>query len=85
MSNIKSISTNELLEELARRKTAKKEAPKLVKNPKWDVVIELAKGVVESVSIGEVDGSNDDEHYMYEEVMKALYGPKYFDWHNENT
>lgn len=82
--NVRSISDAELAAEVERRRKAKeaKERPQLVEKPDFSAVIKITE---EYLSLLATDGSqdNDDDHYIYEEVMKALYGPKVFDWINK--
>ena len=74
------VSEADLLAELERRKQREK-APEPLRYIDWKKVIALAHDIVEEIRKNHV--RNDDNlHYMYEEVMKAVYGDDYFDWEN---
>ena len=73
-----------LKKELAKRKKKKeKEAiPKVLDNMDWSKVVGLADNVKDQmVERGMYD--EDYDHYIFEEVMRTVFGPKYFDWHNK--
>lgn len=46
--------------------------PVPIENPDFSGVIKLAKDIIEG------EESEDDPEYMYEAVMKAIYGPDVF-------
>lgn len=71
----------ELEAELQRRKKEREDAPPPLKDIDWAKVLKLAD-VVKDRQRG--CRREDDAQYMYEEVMKTVYGPLYFDWENEN-
>ena len=70
----------ELLAQLAKIKAEENAPPAAVENPDWTEVIRQAKEYAENHAKHKTD--SDDEHYMFEEVMKAVFGANYFDWHN---
>ncbi len=73
-----------LKKELAKRKKKKeKEAiPKVLNDIDWTSVIRLAASVKDQM-IDQGMYDEDYDHYIFEEVMKSVFGPKYFDWHNK--
>lgn len=83
--NLKHISETELRKELAFRESerAKTPIPEHQVEYDWSKVVNLATSVRDTLAEGEyVD--EDMPHYIYEEVMKAVFGEKYFEWHNKN-
>lgn len=80
-------SDKELAAELERRKLAKElaETPKMLKNIDWTEVINNAESEVDDILAGTYHEDNDDAQYMYEAVMQAVYGKKYFEWKNKKT
>jgi len=83
--SLNAYSTDELLEELARRKKVEATVPKLIEIPDLSTLISQAKDIVQEVVDGTWHEDNDDAHYMYEAVMEALYGEKFWNWFNDNT
>jgi len=66
-----------------RKKKREKEAtPKVLDNKDWSKVIELATDVRDQM-IKHGLYRDDYDHYIFEKVMVAVFGPKYFDWHNK--
>jgi len=78
-------STDELMEELERRKKMEATVPVLNKNPYLGDLMSMASGIVDEVVNGTYHEDNDNATYMYEEVMTMFYGEKFWDWFNENT
>lgn len=85
--NLKNASDEDLKRELEEREKRKKaEArPKLVANPDFKAVVKMFEAHNAQTERGEGhdDDDSDFRHYVYEEVAKALYGPKYFEWFNK--
>ena len=79
--NLKEYTTEQLEAELKTRK----DCPKLLEHPNWTNVISMGKYRVEQISSEKFHEDNDDKQYIFEEVMKALYGKDYFQWENSNT
>ena len=51
----------------------------------WSNVIDLAQGEVDVVASGDYfEDSDDTSHFIYEEVMKAIFGDDYFEWMNKH-
>ncbi len=83
---LKSFSTKELEEELAKRNAK----PVLVKptplpNIDWSGVISTVEYIVGEIESGRWHEDTDDDHYVTEEVFKAVYGKNYYDWKNLKT
>lgn len=71
----------QLQAELDRRKQPTASIPAVVRNPDWSPLIRMVEDVTaESIKQGYQD--DDFKHYIYEMVMKAIYGPDYFKWRN---
>lgn len=83
--NITDFSMEELEEELERRKEAQNTRPQIKNDVKWAKVIVMAEDIVNRVASGDYHEDNDDAHYMWEEVMTALYGNDFFEWFNKNA
>jgi hypothetical protein len=83
--DIRDIPTDELDKELLRREKAinrpsKVDAPAHIDFKK---LIDLCEEVLDDI---EKDGySKDHDHYIYEEAMQCIYGPKVWDWLNKHT
>lgn len=86
----KSMDTQELerhialaQEEYKEREDRRKGAPKIKSDINWNGVIELLEDHVKRI-VEEGTPDEDDAHYMYEEVVDAVYGSKAFwDWYND--
>jgi len=76
MNKLKDVATEELEAELERRKTKR---PTPVQDPDWGTLVIHLKDHVKRIHEKGRE-HDDDEHYAYEEAMKALYGPDIFDW-----
>lgn len=63
--------------------------PKKLENIDWTEVINLAESIKDEViNLGEDyidDSDSDNGEYMYQEVMKAVYGEDYFKWVNNRN
>jgi hypothetical protein len=73
-----------LKKELEKRKKKKEKEiiPKVLDNIDWSTVLRLAENVKrQMVEQGMYD--EDYSNYIFEEVMKSVFGRKYFDWHNK--
>jgi hypothetical protein len=81
------LSDAELEAEMQRRKKAKRleMAPQRVPNPDLTAVLGQCDAMIEEMaSPGGIhdDDLSDHQHYLWEMMMQALYGPKFFDWWN---
>jgi hypothetical protein len=76
-------STEALIEELERRK--EEEIPQVLENIDWSEVINNALQRRNAIIAGTYHQDNDDENYMFEEVMTAVFGERYFQWEIDNT
>lgn len=57
--------------------------PTMQENIDWSSVIANAKSELDEVTNGKYHEDNDNAQYMYEAVMKAVYGEDYFKWLNQ--
>lgn len=74
-------TTEQLEEEVERRRKKEAEPPEAVANPDFREVIDTAmEGVASMVR----DDYEDDDlsHLIYERVMEAVFGPGYWAWRN---
>ena len=86
MNDLSVYDTAELESELARRKLIDKERgkPTPVSNQDWTIVEQLCIGYIETIaSCGWPQ--KDSKQYIFEEAMKAVYGPHVWLWINTNT
>ena len=76
MMTIKDLTTEDLEQELKRRKTG---SPVPLKNPDFT---KLQQGVTKMVMDMTESGYQDDDmnHYIYELTMDAIYGAPYWKW-----
>ena len=56
--------------------------PQLVPDPDFSELIKLTERINRDIGKNHCS-DNDSSEYVFEAVMKALYGPPYFDWYNE--
>ena len=80
--NIKNLTTEELVTELARRNKVVAKMPKPLVEPNFEKLIELCNDTLKQISDGD-STDNDYEYYIYEEAMQAIYGVDIFDWIND--
>ena len=82
MKNIGDFTTEELEAEIARRKSPKVTRPMVFVEPDFLAMCTYIDSLVANwAKYGEYDG--DDSEYIFEEVMKTLYGPNFFEWFNK--
>ena len=74
----------ELIAVLAERKKQAIALPPKVAKPDFS---KLIAAVEEGLTTAQKDGfmDEDTDHYIVEEVYKAIYGPKFYDWYNMQT
>lgn len=82
MKSLDNYSDEELKEELRLRDQKRRIPPSMIMNVDWGKVLVYAKERKDAVERGSFIG-DDDEHYMFEAVMEAVYGENYFEWENE--
>jgi len=82
MKDIGDFSTEELQEEITRRKSPKVTRPAMIVEPNLGYLCSYLENQVGKWSVkGEV--GDDDPEYIFEEVMKTFYGPDFFEWFNK--
>lgn len=59
--------------------------PRLNPNPDWSGVISQTEETINDIVAGTYHSDRDDKQYLWEEVMKALYGRDFFNWFNKNV
>jgi len=60
--------------------------PKMVTGKELEEGLKRIKETAQTfVDIVDADGTGDSDnaHYLFEDVMEALYGTKFWDWYNE--
>jgi hypothetical protein len=77
-------STEQLKQAVKDREEAERLAakPKPLDNIDWSRVIAGAQEEADCISEHGYD-PKDSEHWIYEEVMKAVFGNDYFDWYEK--
>lgn len=78
MTNLSSISTGELEDELERRKSIEEAKPKERFDKNWDDVIRFCNLHLDCIA--RRSGYEGNKEYIYEEAMKAVFGEKVFDF-----
>ena len=72
------ITTEELLNELESRKNQDLEP---IPDPNFVTLIDTCLEIVKGVKNG--NSGRDDEFYVFDAAMKAIYGPHFWDWFNK--
>jgi hypothetical protein len=83
-SDLLDASDEQLRAELARRaKIAKSYRPIPLAQPDFSKLIACTEARIREIAENEGEDT-DTSHYIYEEAMKAIYGPEVFNWINAN-
>jgi hypothetical protein len=85
MSNLKNFTKGELEQELARREEQKNKPSPLTDlatchELDYSQVKKACERHIQNLADG--DQERDDEHWIYEAAMEAVYGKKVWDWVN---
>jgi hypothetical protein len=83
--NLNDFTDEELRLELNRRIEAAKAPPKPLPRPDWAPVYHYVESVVACLSKEDEYEPKDFEHYLFEKVMVAMYGPSIWKWWNSHT
>lgn len=74
-------SNADLKAELARREARDLLIPpELIENPDFSRIIKLCQDHIKEIADRSFYDDSDLKHYLYEEVMTALYGEKFWEW-----
>lgn len=76
------LSDADLEREMERRRQAKATIPARLPNPNFSTLINMVEEGLKT-AVREKWMDDDQEHYIVEEVYKAIYGPKFYDWYNK--
>ena len=82
--------TNEEIHAEIYRRNRERSKPKILHNAKEHIkdhyykLINICQEYIDNISEGNHVGV-DDEHFIFEEAMKAVYGKHIFGWINKNT
>jgi len=79
MKELRDYTTDELVAELAQRKLNEQVRPKLNRDINWMPVIEYVAWVCTEIEQGRVPP--DFKHYIFENVLEAMYGPYVWAWY----
>lgn len=87
MEDLKHFTTEQLQQIIDKRKKDSKEKlkPTIIDNPDYTELRKEGQIIVDSVFDGSYHDDNDDEHFIYDTVMKTLFGPDFFTWFNKHT
>lgn len=83
--SIRDFTDQELQAELVRRQIDLETPPPIVVNPDWGPLKDMVQRMIDDALAPE-DGPYFDEdnyHYIFEKVMKTLYGKDFFLWFNK--
>jgi hypothetical protein len=58
------------------------EKPRLIENPNLEKLRELANRNLDTIVAGKEE--HEEEHFIYEEVMEAFYGPQVWTFINKH-
>lgn len=87
MANLRQVSEEDLKAELERREKEKAAGPrpKPLAKPDFSAVLAMFETQLAEMEKGEVhdDDYSEFQHYVFENVAKAIYGDKYFQWTNK--
>jgi len=81
MTILGKLSIKELEQELERR--AIESAPRPLANPDLRILRETCQAHIDSIAAGTFHEDDDDQHYIFEEAIEALYGKDIWDWIQE--
>jgi hypothetical protein len=81
LRDLRNVSAEDLQAELDRRKSPEKLVPEPVKDPDYSELKRTVVDYVGRISTGE--NRDDDDHYICEAAMKAVYGKDIFTWVNK--
>lgn len=81
---LRGLTNEELKAELERRKEEERQAakPRVQEQIDWSRVLHEAQGIVDDCFENGAPCDIDYGEYIFEAVMEAIYGPKFFDWWN---
>ena len=86
--DLKSVSDEELRQELERREKEKRqvEKPVMLENPDLTQLKKTCQSYVDFIDDDEeFHSDNDFMHYIYESAMGALFGEKFWQWYSKKV
>ena len=81
MLDLSDYSTDDLELELERR--TKESAPKMRKWPDYADLQHSCQAYIDAIATGTYHEDDDDQHYIFEAALEALYGKDIWDWIQE--
>ena len=82
MTPLNQISDADLEAEMKRRQQEKKTPPEKVEKPDFTRLINcVEEGLKDAIRTQWMN--EDQDHFIVEEVYKAIYGPKFYEWYNK--
>lgn len=82
--DLSKLSDEDLEKELKRRKEQARKTPSPVPDPDWAKLVQTAQKCLADMEQNDY-WDEDNDQYIYEAAMKAIYGPNFFDWFNERV
>lgn len=82
--NLSDYTPEQLRAEANRLESLTSKAPKVRESIDWSKVVEIAKGERDDIVKGDYHEDKDNKHWIYEEVMQAVF-EGYFDWYNDHV
>lgn len=82
--SLRNYDDDALRKELDRRADARAKRPKPLDKPDWANLVRMFEEHNAKLAKGERE-DEDYAHWVYETAAITIYGPRYFDWANEQT
>ena len=85
MKDISEFTDRELQEELEHRKRIAIAPPPAIDNPDFEPLRQVIIGTINKIANGDCFNKADFEICIYQTLMEAIYGPKFWDWSNQQN
>lgn len=77
---LKAFSTDELRGMLEEKEGERIHPPSPLDEPDYSKLRDLAVSIIDEMVSGEYHEDNDNDHWAYEAMMVAVYGPEIWKW-----
>ena len=85
MKDISEFTDMELREELEHRKRIAIAPPQPIDNPNFEPMRQMIIDTINSLAKGDWIDKSDFETWVYKDALQAIYGPKFWDWSNQQN
>ena len=85
MKDISEFTDRELQEELEHRKRIAITPPPAIDNPDFEPLRKMIIDTINSLAKGDWIDKSDFETWVYKDTLQAIYGPKFWDWSNQQN